>query len=255
MADQEDLQTGAPGAPASDKEEKPTVEDLQQKLASETARREAAEQERERWRETATARPAEKPEKKEEEPDVDELGEVDLVNIISGNDVDGLSKVVQATVKKTLKAMGVTTKRDVEELVSGRLSEKETKDTGMVELVNAYPDLQDGKSELYQESARQLDVINKDSRYKNLTDFQKVERAVMLADAKLVKSGKGGDQQERARVARIGAQQGSTSVRGSKRNEESDELDADEKLSCQIYGISEADFKKNKAEMQPKGRR
>lgn len=248
----DDPQQSAPGAPASDKptEEKVDVAELQRQLNTEKALREAERQERERWQAAATARQAEKqPEKKEEAPEVDDLSEVDLVNIVSGNDVAGLTKVVQAAAKKMLKEMGITSKKDVEELVASRLSERESVSQGMNDLVNQHPDLVDSNSDLYKEAARQLEAIGKDPDYKGMSDFAKVKLATNLAASKLG-SGKQTDS-DRARVARIAAQQVTTGGRSS-RTQESDELTEDEKAACTLYGVSEADFKKNKAEIRPR---
>ncbi|MGA9769166.1 MAG: hypothetical protein WBV94_09005 [Blastocatellia bacterium] len=247
MEDQEDLQSGAPGAPAS--EEKIDVAELQRQLDTEKQLRQAAEQERERWQQAATAKPAEKqPEKKEEVPELEDLSKTDLVDLISGNNVEGLSKVVQTIIKKTLRESGVTTKKDVEELVSSRVEASSQQQQQLAALVEELPDLADPQSELRLEAARQLETINKDTAYKGLDDFGRIKLAASLANAKLSGSGKSSGQ-ERARVARIGAQQVTTSNR-SNRSEESDELTESEKLAAHTYKISEEDFKKNKAAMR-----
>lgn len=237
----------APGGQPAKEEEKVDVAELQRQLDTEKQLREAAERERERWHQTATAKPAEK--QPEEAPDLDEMSEADLVEIISSNDKGKFSKLVKAEAKKLLKEMGVANKADVEQLVDGKFQAKDTATTGMAELVSQYPDLQDAQSELYQEAARQLDLINKDKSLGNLPDFGKVKMATRLAAAELGTGGKSNDKAEAARVARIAAQHGSTSSRNSGRREESTDLNADEKLACTIYGVSEDAFKKNKAEM------
>jgi glycerol-3-phosphate cytidylyltransferase-like family protein len=233
-------------------EEKVDVGALQQELAAEKAARTAAEKESARWHEAATAKPVEKAvEKKEEAPDLDDLSEADLVEIVSGNDKSKFSRIVRAEAKKLLKEMAVTSKDDVEQLVSGRLSERESAQTGMARLVADHPDLQDDKSDLYKEAQRQLEELGKDASLAGVSDFGKVKMAVKLADAALARSEKQGEGQEKARAARISAQQGSTGARNrSTRDEHSDELNEEEQAAARIFGITEDDFKKNKKEQK-----
>jgi hypothetical protein len=246
MADEHEIDPNAP----PEKEEQPSVEELQRQVEHEQKLREDAEKTRDFWHGQATAKPIEKPiEKKEEAPDVDDLSKTDLVDIVSGNNVEGLSKVVQAVIKKTLKEMGVTTQKDVEQLVSGKLSEAKSESSGMAELVRQHPDLQDSRSELYQEAARQLDEIGKDTAYQGLSDFAKVKLATKLAAAELTKPG-GAGKAEAARAARIAAQQGSTGSRKNSQREESDELNDEEKQAARVFGVTEDDFKKNKPEVK-----
>ncbi|HEX8186475.1 MAG TPA: hypothetical protein VF747_17040, partial [Blastocatellia bacterium] len=209
--------------------------------------REAAERDRDQWRDVVKTPKQEAKPQKEEAPDVDDLSDVDLVNIVSGNDVAGMSKVVAATVKQVLKSMGVTTKADVEQLVASRFQETES----VAQLVREYPDLADEKSELRQEAARQLDTINRDKTLDGLTDLAKAKIATKLAAAELASTGKrSADSSEAARVARIASQQGSTGSRAGSGREISDDLTEEEKTACKIYGITEKDFKANKAEMR-----
>lgn len=239
-----------PNAPPA-KEEQPSVEGLQRRAEHAERLLEDERKQKEFWHGQATTKPAEKPaEKKEETPEVDDLSKTDLVDLVSGNNVEGLSKVVQSVIRKTLKEMGVTTQKDVEQLVTGKLSEAKSESSGMAELVQQHPDLADSGSELYQEAARQLDEIGKDASLNGLSDFAKVKLATKLAAAEMAQSGKSGDKAEAARAKRIAAQQGSTSTRKSTAREENDELSEEELQAAKVFGVSKEDFIKNKREVK-----
>ncbi len=216
--------------------------ELQRQIEHERTLREVAERERETYRLLAQSKPESA---RKEEPEVDDLGEVDLVDIVSGNNVEGLSKVMQATIRKTLKSMGVTTRGDVEQMVAERASE--LSETG--HLVERYPGLGEVDSDFKKEARRQFELIERDPHYSKLPDIRKVEIAAMRAESAL-----NGKQQSKAadeadRRESISFQQGAGGNRGRESNS-SGELTQGEKEACRIYGVSEEQFKKQKDEMK-----
>lgn len=232
------------------KDEGPSREELQHKLELAERDRQHAEERAELYKrqaESATTR-EQKDEKVKEIADDFDLSKTDLVEIVSGNDIEGLSKVVQAQIRQALSTLDVTTRKDVDSAIAERLNQSQTETQGVAALVEEFPDLTNPDSELRKEAQRQLDSVSSDPAFKNLSDVAKARIATERASLALLRQGKQISSAEEARQRRIAAQYGSgDGRRGEPFGDEA--MSEQERAIAKHYGVSEEEFLESKREM------
>ncbi|MCC7235591.1 MAG: hypothetical protein IT163_09830 [Bryobacterales bacterium] len=240
-----DFENAPANPPAEKKEDKPepweaAVADLRKDVQSERERRIAAEAKLETWMQTERSPKAKEPPPEDEE-------EVDLVDAISSGD--------KSQARKALKQLGFIPADEVETIVSQRIQGARQAATTEVALVDAYPDLQNEKSEHYAETAKALRELEQ----RGITGDMALDLAADRAAARLgiVRKGKGQSAGRRAverddegspeteseRMERIGAQSGGgRSPRSSTLND--DDLSPAQKLIAKKFGVSEDAYRK-----------
>lgn len=223
-------------------EEKPVdAGELKRQLEHSQRLLKETEDAREFWYTKANTKPepAERQAKPQEPAEEEDYS---LVDIVTENDKGKLQKVIAREaakiVRDTLKSGGYISKAEAEQLVTGTVTEVQASER----LIQDFPDLQEAESKLYRETARQLEMLDRNPAYSAVPQVDKARMAATTAENMLYRSGKMDAKPRQSREERIAAQQGGG--RGSREGErESSELTPSQKHWAKEMGLTDEQYR------------
>lgn len=245
MPDEVDLNESPEGDDKVE-EKQPDVKELQRQLEHTQRLLKEESSNRDFWftkaNEKATApEPQAKAEPADEEDDFDYLDATanNRKQAIDKRIAQQAEKAARKIVADAIKQGEFLTPQQTRDMVEGKVSEV----TATERLVADFPELMEKDSVLYAETARQLEIIDRNQGFASLPPVEKARIAAERAHSELFRSGRLKQPDADDRERRVGAQQINTGRGDSRAREGSSELTDSQKYWAEQFGQTEKQYK------------